>query len=232
MKRFIIFIIAALALSFAGQKKASAQFVIGAGYDRVQFTSDGQNDGNAFDGFSAEFGHTAMFIRNIVGLHFGVGYQFSTRRDDAFGLDSFAANVSTQEQMFQVPVRLVIDIPAGKKFGIVLYGGAYGAFSLSGIKTYEFSFGEEGNGNVNYDYLHNKISSDDIVPEIVVNAINASMDESRFKRYDYGVQAGLGFKLGSSVMIHGNYSYGLCDRVESGTRVNRNAVSVKISFLL
>lgn len=232
MKRYILFALTACAMFLLGQKTADAQFMIGAGYDRMGYVLDKGSEGNPFDGFSAEIGYTAKFAKGVLGINFGVGYEFNTRRDDSFSVGDFEADVSTQEQYVSVPLRFVIDIPVSK-VGIVLYAGGYASYGISGLKTYEFSFGEEGSGNVIYDYFNARINSDEIIPEPVLDAADRGLGESRYSKLEYGVQAGGGLRLGNNVLLHGLYSYGLGNRNahDEGAKLTRRGFSVRLSFL-
>ncbi len=232
MKRYSAFVLIICTLFLLSQKKADAQFMIGAGYDRMTYVLDEGTEGNPFDGFSAEIGYTAKFAKGVLGINFGVGYEFNTRSDDSFSVGDFQADVSSQEQYVSVPLRFVIDIPVSKA-GIVLYGGGYASYGLSGLKTYEFTFGEEGSGNVTYDYLNSRVDSDEIVPEPVLDAINRRLGESKYSKLEYGVQAGGGLRLGNNVLLHGLYSYGLGNRnaKDKDTKLTRRGFSARISFL-
>lgn len=232
MKRYFIFALTVCAMFLLGQKTADAQFMISAGYDRTQYVLDNDNDGNPFDGFSAEVSYTAKFAKGILGFNMGVGYEFNTRSDDSFSLGSLNANVSSQEQYVTVPLRFVVDIPVSKA-GIVLYGGGYASYALSGLKTYEFTLGEDGSGYISYDYFNGKLDSDEIIPESVVDAINSKLGNSKYDKFEYGVQAGGGIRIGNYLLVHGLYRYGLANRnadKDNGS-LTRRGFSVRVSFL-
>lgn len=232
MKRRLILALAFCLCAFLSQNKADAQFMISAGYDRMQYVLDGSNSGNPFDGFSAEIGYTARFAKGVLGVNFGVGYQFNTRRDESFSMGSLDTEVSSQEQYVEVPLRFMVDIPVSK-MGIVLYGGGYAAYGLSGIRTYEFTLGEDGSGDISYDYFNAKLDSDEIIPESIVRIINDRIGESKYDKLEFGVQAGGGFRIGNNVLLHGLYRWGLGNRnaAKDDSILRRNGFSVKISFL-
>lgn len=232
MKKLVICAILFAASMLCGHK-AAAQFMISAGYDRTQYTLNDTRNGNPFDGFSAEVGYTAKFAKNVLGFSFGLGYQFSTRRDADLMVGDLGVSVSSQEQHLTLPLRFVIDIPMGK-VGLVLYAGGYGAYALSGMKTYEFGGFDFGSVNLTYDYLRAVTDANEDIPQDIVSEISGKLDGYKMRRYDYGIQGGAGFRLGNSVMLQGLYNYGFCDRNPKGTsgRNTRGGFAVRLAFLM
>lgn len=232
MKKLILCAVAIAVLFTAGQKAALAQFMIGIGYDQTSYRSGDARHGNPFDGFSAEVSHTSMLAGRVLGLNFGVGYQFNTRSDDSYALGAFKANVSSQEQYVSVPLRLVLDIPVSKS-GIMLMGGGYAAFGISGIKTYEFIIEDLGRAVVSYDYLNDVITSDLSVPDTVTKDITYATNGNSLGKLDYGLQAGGGFRFGNSVAFSAIYSHGLANRYGDSGKGNltRNGLLFRIAFL-
>lgn len=230
MKKYIIFFFICIAF-FSAQPSAKAQFTLTAGYDRAQYSLNGENEGNPFDGFVGELGYTAKFMKGIMGVNLAANYAFRTRNNGEKSLGLLYANSSSQEQTISIPIRLLFDIPI-KSFGLLFYGGGYAAYEISAIKSYDFNI--DGTKTcIQYDYLNNKFSENDDVPSAITDIIANNMNTPSFKKYDYGLQVGAGVRIMNSVAMHASYNFGLCNRYadESLGELRKNYFNVKVSFM-
>ena len=210
-----------------GEKTAHAQFSIGAGYEYTQFSLNGDRHEQPFDGFTADLGYTARFMKRMLGINLGAAYSFSTGTN---GKTPIGVQ-TTQEQAVTIPLRMIIDLPVND-FGLIALGGAYASYGISGMHCYQLD-GPDGKVTVRYDYLQNLISTDDEVTGEILDNMDLVIGESLFRRHDYGLLAGAGIRVRNSLMVSAEYRHGLCNRYKDAGEgeLRRNSVNVKLSFL-
>lgn len=220
-------VLAIIAAALLGSVCASAQFSLRGGYQRSQLISTTvASDGYRsyihawFNGFYA--GATSTYALAIPGISFdySILYSYATGAetdvlrifDDPHYDAAKAGQCITDEHYICVPGTINLAYGIANGFKGFFFAGAEVDYCLSS-KSYASWPGLDGINYWNVDHL------------------SADTNYNGYRRFDLGVNGGLGFEIAEKIRLEAGVSYGLLDRTKSDVRLHRFAFSAGIAYI-
>lgn len=109
----------------------------------------------------------------------------------------------------ELPVNLGYNLPIGNLFTIQPYVGAFVGYAFSGKIDV---------GGKKHDIFKNDLDK-------------VGVEKFEAKRVDYGVNGGVGLKLGNSIILNGQYSHGLSNLGHSDAKIRSRTTSFGVTYL-